>query len=160
MRHRKVPSRKSKHINESDCQQIEHWRLKGVSVAEIAMLLQRHRSTIYRELKRGTIINKRSDLFTLIHFHHLNEEATRMQTVSSGAYYPRKQLSIRLLKTISTVWPNGWTVIHVVSSTDNLHAQRHASKTFILSNLPLNQKKNSYCRIWSCNSATGKIREN
>ena len=81
------------------------------------------------------------NFITLIHFHHLNEEATRMQTVSSGAYYPRKQLSIRLLKTISTVWPNGWTVIHVVSSTDNLHAQRHASKTFILSNLPLNQKK-------------------
>ena len=107
MRHRKAPSRKSKHINESERQQIEHWRLKGVSVAEIAMLLQRHRSTIYRELKRGTVINKRSDLFTLIHFHHLNEEATRMQTVSSGAYYPRKQLSIRLLKTISTVWPNG-----------------------------------------------------
>ena len=33
-----------------------------MSVAQIASLLQRHRSTIYRELKRGIVINKRSDL--------------------------------------------------------------------------------------------------
>jgi len=33
------PSRKGKHINESERQQIEHWRLIGVSVAQIATLL-------------------------------------------------------------------------------------------------------------------------
>lgn len=55
------PSRKGKHINESERQQIEYWRRKGMSVAQVATLLQRHRSTVYRELKRGTVINKRSD---------------------------------------------------------------------------------------------------
>ena len=57
-----VPSRKGKHINESERQQIEYWRIKGKSITEIATLLQRHRSTIHRELKRGTVTNKRSDL--------------------------------------------------------------------------------------------------
>lgn len=33
-----------------------------MSVSQIAALLQRHRSTIYRELKRGTVTNLRSDL--------------------------------------------------------------------------------------------------
>lgn len=55
------PSRKGKHINASERQQIECWRLKGMSVAQVATLLQRHRSTVYQELKRGTVINKRSD---------------------------------------------------------------------------------------------------
>ena len=55
-------SRKGKHINESERQQIEYWRLKGKSIIEIATLLQRHRSTIHREIKRGTVTNKRSDL--------------------------------------------------------------------------------------------------
>lgn len=59
--HCSAPSRKGKHINQSERQQIEYWRLKGLSVTEVATLLQRHRSTIYRELKRGTVINKRSD---------------------------------------------------------------------------------------------------
>ena len=57
-----APSRKGKHINESERQQIEYWRLNGKSITEIATLLQRHRSTIQRELKRGTVTNKRSDL--------------------------------------------------------------------------------------------------
>lgn len=57
-----APSRKGKHINESERQQIEYWRIKGKSITEIATLLQRHRSTIHRELKRGTVTNKRSDL--------------------------------------------------------------------------------------------------
>ena len=56
-----VPSRKGKHINESERQQIERWRLQGMSADEIATLLQRNRSTIYRELKRGTVTNIRSD---------------------------------------------------------------------------------------------------
>ena len=59
--HCSAPSRKGKHINQSERQQIEYQRLKGLSVTEVATLLQRHRSTIYRELKRGTVINKRSD---------------------------------------------------------------------------------------------------
>ncbi|MBQ2944811.1 MAG: helix-turn-helix domain-containing protein [Ruminococcus sp.] len=86
-----APSRKSKHINESERQQIEHWRLKGVSVAEIAMLLQRHRSTIYRELKRGTVINKRSDLseFSVYRAQRAQDDYTR----NSGAGGPYLKLS-------------------------------------------------------------------
>lgn len=57
-----APSRKSKHINQSERQMIERWRLKKMSVSQIAALLQRHRSTIYRELKLGTVTNLRSDL--------------------------------------------------------------------------------------------------
>lgn len=205
-------SRKGKHINESERQQIEYCRLKGMSVTQVATLLQRHRSTAYQELKRGTEVNKRSDwsefrvyraqrtqndylrnsgagepylkrawnskedkrlhtfvtvnkmssyvaiqtarqekmlipfseisLYRYIHqynypiascqmpmknkrkknkqsspqqlahhmltpFHRLNEEVTKMQTVSLGASYPRKQHSIRLHKTMSTVWSDG-----------------------------------------------------
>ena len=86
-----APSRKSKHINESERQQIEHWRLKGVSVAEIAMLLQRHRSTIYRELKRGTVINKRSNLseFSVYRAQRAQDDYTR----NSGAGGPYLKLS-------------------------------------------------------------------
>ena len=57
-----TPPRKSKHLNQSERQQIERWRLDKMSVNQIAALLQRHRSTIYRELKRGTVTNLRSDL--------------------------------------------------------------------------------------------------
>ncbi len=68
-------------------QQIEHWRLKGVSVAEIAMLLQRHRSTIYRELKRGTVINKRSDLseFSVYRAQRAQDDYTR-NSAAGGPY--------------------------------------------------------------------------
>lgn len=32
-----------------------------MSVAQVGTLLQRHRSTVFRELKRRTVVNKRSD---------------------------------------------------------------------------------------------------
>ncbi|MBR5888362.1 MAG: helix-turn-helix domain-containing protein [Akkermansia sp.] len=57
-----APSRKGKHLNESERQQIERWLLKGLPVKQIATLLQRHPSSIYREIKRGTVTNIRSDL--------------------------------------------------------------------------------------------------
>ena len=56
-----APSRKGKHLNNSERQLLERWLLKGLSVNQIAQLLQRHRSTIYREIKRGCVTNKRSD---------------------------------------------------------------------------------------------------
>lgn len=56
------PSRKGKHLNESERQQIERWLKEKKSVREIAQLLQRHRSTIYREIKRGLTTKRNSDL--------------------------------------------------------------------------------------------------
>ena len=56
-----APSRKGKHLNIPERQLLERWLLKGLSVNQIAVLLQRHRSTIYREIKRGRVTNKRSD---------------------------------------------------------------------------------------------------
>ena len=86
-----APSRKNKHINESERQQIERWRIKGMSVAEIATLLQRHRATIYRELKRGTVTNKRSDLteFAVYRAQRAQDDYIR----NSGAGGPYLKLS-------------------------------------------------------------------
>ncbi|MBQ3144320.1 MAG: hypothetical protein IJB89_07390 [Akkermansia sp.] len=156
-----------------------------MSVAQVATLLQRHRSTVYWELKGepqytkeaiglsfgfiahkvyllnsgagdpylklrrsqklATLMadNKRSPYDAIqtdrpekmiTPFHRLNEEVTKMQTVSSGSYYPRKYHSIRSRKTISTVLPNGCTVTLDESSADDYPTQWLASKTCILSN--------------------------
>lgn len=42
------------HLNETERDNIERWLNEGKILAEIARLLDRHRSTIYREIKRGT----------------------------------------------------------------------------------------------------------
>ena len=39
--HCSAPSRKGKHINQSERQQIEYWRLKGLSVTEVATCAQK-----------------------------------------------------------------------------------------------------------------------
>lgn len=64
-----------KHISERDRYLIE-WSLKsGKSVCEIANLLGRSRSTIYSEIKRGTVIQKNHDL--TIKYSYLADYAQR-----------------------------------------------------------------------------------
>ena len=47
--------KKFNHLNFTERSLIEKWLAEGTSVAEIAERLGRHRSTIYREIKRGTV---------------------------------------------------------------------------------------------------------
>ena len=53
---------KCKHITLIERQQIERWLKEKVKVAEIARRLNRHRSTIYREIQRGFVAHVNSDL--------------------------------------------------------------------------------------------------
>ena len=55
-------SQKGKTLNETERKQIERWIKEKVSVRDIATRLQRHRSCIYREIKRGTTKHINSDL--------------------------------------------------------------------------------------------------
>ena len=52
----------SKHLTLIERQQIERWLKEKVKVAEIARRLNRHRSTIYREIQRGLTAHVNSDL--------------------------------------------------------------------------------------------------
>ena len=94
------------------------------------------------------------NFITLIHFHHLNEEATRMQTVSSGAftqennfryaYSKRYQQYGRMDEPLSTSY---------LQRAICTHKGTHRKPSFYQI-CRLIKRKNSYCRIWSCNSAT------
>ncbi len=50
-------TRKGKHLNLTERQQIERWLQEGVPVREIAKRLDRNRSTIIRERRRGLVIH-------------------------------------------------------------------------------------------------------
>ena len=54
--------KKGKHITDSERQIIEKLYSKHVSVAQIAILLDVHRSSIYRELQRGRVTHLNSEL--------------------------------------------------------------------------------------------------
>jgi len=54
--------RKYKHLNESDRYKIEVLLQEKKSIKEIAVILNRHRSTIYREKNRGMVSRLQSDL--------------------------------------------------------------------------------------------------
>ena len=55
-------ARKGKHITFSERQQIERWLRENKSISQIAKLLDRHRVTIYREVKRGSVSQLKHDL--------------------------------------------------------------------------------------------------
>ena len=50
--------KKGKHITDSERQIIEKLYRKGVPIPQIAALLEVHRSTIYRELQRGRVMEQ------------------------------------------------------------------------------------------------------
>ena len=50
------PTKKNKHLNQTERDHIERWLDEKKSKSEIARLLNRDRTTIYREIKRGTTI--------------------------------------------------------------------------------------------------------
>lgn len=84
-------SRKSKHINESERQQIERWLKQKMPVREIAALLDRHRSTIYREIKRGLVDHIKSDLSTEVIYQA--DHAQGQHNKNRGAGGPGMKLS-------------------------------------------------------------------
>ena len=53
--------RKNKHLTSSECYQLEVLLKSNMKVEEIAKLLDRDISTIYREIKRGTVEFRNSD---------------------------------------------------------------------------------------------------
>lgn len=53
--------RKNKHLNSSECYKLEVLLKSNMKVEEIAKLLHRDISTIYREIKRGTVEFRNSD---------------------------------------------------------------------------------------------------
>lgn len=55
-------SQKGKPLNLTERKQIERWLKEKVSASEIAHRLGRHKSSIYREIKRGTAERTNSDL--------------------------------------------------------------------------------------------------
>ena len=54
--------RKNKHLNASECYKLEVLLKAKMKVSEIAQILEKHISTIYREIKRGTVEFRNSDL--------------------------------------------------------------------------------------------------
>ena len=56
-----LKSRKNKHLNAKECYIIEALLKVKFKASEIAKLLGRHVSTIYREIKRGTVEFRNSD---------------------------------------------------------------------------------------------------
>ena len=63
-----------------------------MSVTQIAGLLDRHRSTVYREIKRGTVTNLRSDLsqYRVYRAERAQDDYLR----NSGAGGPRLKLIV------------------------------------------------------------------
>ncbi len=53
--------RKSTHLNSEQRKTIEHLLRKGANKAEIAWTLKRDKSTIKREIKRGSVIQRREN---------------------------------------------------------------------------------------------------
>ena len=53
--------RKNKHLNASECYKLEVLLKAKMKVSEIAQILEKHISTIYREIKRGTVEFRNSD---------------------------------------------------------------------------------------------------
>ncbi len=57
-----VKNKKNKHLNHFEIELIERKLKQGFKQSEISRLLDRSRSTISREVRRGTILLKNSDL--------------------------------------------------------------------------------------------------
>lgn len=53
--------RKNKHLNASECYKLEVLLKAKMKVSEIAQILEKHISTIYREIKRGTVEFRNGD---------------------------------------------------------------------------------------------------
>ena len=56
-----LKSLKNKHLTSSECYKLEALLKSNMTVEEIAKLLDRAISTIYREIKRGTVEFRNSD---------------------------------------------------------------------------------------------------
>ena len=56
-----LKSLKNKHLTSSECYKLEVLLKSNMTVEEIAKLLDRAISTIYREIKRGTVEFRNSD---------------------------------------------------------------------------------------------------
>ena len=56
-----LKSLKNKHLTSSECYKLESLLKSNMTVEEIAKLLDRAISTIYREIKRGTVEFRNSD---------------------------------------------------------------------------------------------------
>ncbi len=98
-----APSRKCKHLNESERQQIERWLLKGLPVKQIATLLQRHPSTIYREIKRGTVTNIRSDLSEYPVYRAQRAQADYLCNFGAGGPYLKLAWDSEIAKRLHTL---------------------------------------------------------
>lgn len=98
-----APSRKGKHINESERQQIERWLLEGVPVKQIAALLQRHPSSICREIKRGTVTNIRSDLSEYQAYRAQRAQADYLCNCGAGGSYLKLAWDSEIAKRLHTL---------------------------------------------------------
>ena len=98
-----APSRKGKHLNESERQQIERWLLKGLPVKQIATLLQRHPSSIYREIKRGTVTNIRSDLSEYPVYRDQRAQADYLCNFGAGGPYLKLAWDSEIAKRLHTL---------------------------------------------------------
>ncbi|MBR5523503.1 MAG: IS30 family transposase [Akkermansia sp.] len=77
--------RKGKHITDSDRQIIEKLYRKGYPVAKIADLLGFHRSSIYRELKRGQVTHLTSELVEYVTYSaDRGSDEARLRASSHG----------------------------------------------------------------------------
>jgi len=85
-----VGTRKNKHISRDERISIETLYKQGYPVAEIASILERHRSTIYREIKRGTVIHRRSDLKEITTYNADRGQTIYILNHSHKAHYKIK----------------------------------------------------------------------
>ena len=86
------PATKGKHFSFVERQQIERWLKQKMSVRHIASLLGRHRSSVYREIKRGTARRIESDLAErFVYNADAGQDAARQ---NSGAGGPTVKLSV------------------------------------------------------------------
>ena len=83
--------RKNKHLNEAECYTIESLLKVKFKASEIAMLLGRHVSTIYSEIKRGTVEFRNSGWSMRKEysaFHSLTKRAESMSNTGRPLLHP------------------------------------------------------------------------
>lgn len=96
-------SSQSKHITLIERQQIERWLKEKVPVAEIARRLNRHKSTIYREIQRGLVAHVNSDLSVSYIYQWDVAQRNYEKNKGSGGRYPRLHQAHPLLSRLTSL---------------------------------------------------------
>ena len=93
-------SQKGKPLNVTERKQIERWRKEKISVRDIALRLGRHRSSIYREIKRGVSKHINSDLSVSYIYQWDVAQRDYEQNKGGGGRHPKLHSGHPLLESL------------------------------------------------------------